>query len=56
MAAAAMTLSGGGEYAIHGTNDPRSIGGFVSYGCIRMYKTRTCSISITASAGERLWL
>jgi lipoprotein-anchoring transpeptidase ErfK/SrfK len=37
MGAAAMTLSGGGEYAIHGTNDPRSIGGLVSYGCIRMY-------------------
>jgi lipoprotein-anchoring transpeptidase ErfK/SrfK len=30
-----MTLSGG-EYAIHGTNQPSSIGGFVSYGCIRM--------------------
>ena len=25
------------EYAIHGTNHPGSIGGFVSYGCIRMY-------------------
>ncbi len=36
MGAAALTLSGG-EYAIHGTNDPSSIGGFVSYGCIRMY-------------------
>ena len=36
MGAAAMTLSGG-EYAIHGTNAPASIGGFVSYGCIRMY-------------------
>jgi len=36
MGAAAMTLSGG-DYAIHGTNNPRSIGGFVSYGCIRMY-------------------
>src|SRR3954454_120451 len=33
MGAAAMTLSGG-EYAIHGTNQPSSIGGFVSYGCI----------------------
>ena len=32
---AAMTLAGG-EYAIHGTNRPGSIGGFVSYGCIRM--------------------
>jgi lipoprotein-anchoring transpeptidase ErfK/SrfK len=37
MGAAALTLSGGGQYAIHGTNVPRSIGGFVSYGCIRMY-------------------
>ena len=36
MGVAAMTLSGG-DYAIHGTNNPRSIGGFVSYGCIRMY-------------------
>lgn len=37
MGAAALTLSGGGEYAIHGTNRPGSVGGFVSYGCIRMY-------------------
>jgi lipoprotein-anchoring transpeptidase ErfK/SrfK len=36
MGAAAMTLAGT-EYAIHGTNMPGSIGGFVSYGCIRMY-------------------
>ena len=26
-----------GEYAIHGTNKPSSIGTFASYGCIRMY-------------------
>jgi lipoprotein-anchoring transpeptidase ErfK/SrfK len=36
MGVAALTLAGG-EYAIHGTNTPRSIGGYVSYGCIRMY-------------------
>lgn len=36
MGVAAMTLAGGG-YAIHGTNTPGSIGGFVSHGCIRMY-------------------
>jgi lipoprotein-anchoring transpeptidase ErfK/SrfK len=36
MGVAAMTLNGG-EYAIHGTNMPGSVGGFVSYGCIRMY-------------------
>ena len=32
----ALTLSGG-EYAIHGTNRPESIGKFASYGCIRMH-------------------
>lgn len=37
MGVAAMTLSGGGQYAIHGTNQPNLIGGFVSHGCIRMY-------------------
>lgn len=36
MGVAAMTLAGG-EYAIHGTNRPASIGGYVSYGCVRMY-------------------
>lgn len=35
MGAAALTLTGG-DYAIHGTNQPGSIGRFVSYGCIRM--------------------
>jgi lipoprotein-anchoring transpeptidase ErfK/SrfK len=29
MGAAALMLSGGGEYAIHGTNNPGSVGGFV---------------------------
>jgi len=36
MGAAALTLRGG-EYAIHGTNRPESIGHYVSYGCIRMH-------------------
>jgi lipoprotein-anchoring transpeptidase ErfK/SrfK len=35
MGVAALTLHV--EYAIHGTNRPDSIGGFVSHGCIRMY-------------------
>ena len=38
MGEAALTLRGG-EYAIHGTNRPSSIGGFVSHGCIRMYNS-----------------
>ena len=32
---AALVMTGG-DYAIHGTNRPGSVGGFVSYGCIRM--------------------
>ena len=35
MGVAAMTLSGG-ELAIHGTNEPNSVGHFVPYGSIRM--------------------
>ena len=38
MGDAALTLRGG-EYAIHGTNHPELIGGFVSHGCIRMYNS-----------------
>lgn len=33
----AMELGPGGQYAIHGTNMPRSIGTYASYGCIRMH-------------------
>jgi len=33
----AALLIAGGEYAIHGTNRPETIGRFVSHGCIRMY-------------------
>src|ERR1700688_1269719 len=36
MGVAAMTLAGL-DYAIHGTNQPSSIGHFVSHGCIRMF-------------------
>ena len=36
MGVAAMTLSGG-EYSIHGTNEPNSIGRFSPPGCIRMF-------------------
>jgi lipoprotein-anchoring transpeptidase ErfK/SrfK len=50
MGAAAMTLAGG-EYAIHGTNVPRSIGGFVSYGCIRMYNEDVLDLYSRVSVG-----
>jgi lipoprotein-anchoring transpeptidase ErfK/SrfK len=50
MGAAAMTLSGG-EYAIHGTNVPGSIGGFVSYGCIRMHNRDVVDLYQRVSVG-----
>jgi lipoprotein-anchoring transpeptidase ErfK/SrfK len=53
MGAAALTLSGG-EYAIHGTNVPGSIGGFVSYGCIRMFNHDVVDLYERVSVGTRV--
>ncbi len=53
MGAAALTLSGG-EYAIHGTNVPGSVGGFVSYGCIRMYNSDIMDLYDRVSYGTRV--
>jgi lipoprotein-anchoring transpeptidase ErfK/SrfK len=50
MGVAAMTLAGG-EYAIHGTNQPGSIGHFVSYGCIRMYNADITDLYSRVSVG-----
>jgi lipoprotein-anchoring transpeptidase ErfK/SrfK len=50
MGVAAMTLAGT-EYAIHGTNMPGSIGGFVSYGCIRMYNQDIADLFDRVSVG-----
>jgi lipoprotein-anchoring transpeptidase ErfK/SrfK len=50
MGAAAMVLTGG-EYAIHGTNRPNSVGGFVSYGCIRMYNADILALYQRVSVG-----
>jgi lipoprotein-anchoring transpeptidase ErfK/SrfK len=53
MGAAAMTLSGG-EYAIHGTNAPGTIGGFVSHGCIRMYNEDIVDLYSRVGVGTRV--
>ena len=50
MGVAAMTLAGG-EYAIHGTNMPGSVGGFVSYGCIRMLNSDIADLYSRVSVG-----
>jgi len=41
----------GGEYAIHGTNRPGSIGGFVSYGRIRMHNQDVADLFARVSVG-----
>jgi lipoprotein-anchoring transpeptidase ErfK/SrfK len=53
MGVAAMSLAGG-EYAIHGTNQPGSIGHFVSYGCIRMYNEDIRDLYDRVSVGTRV--
>lgn len=54
MGVAAMTLSGGGQYAIHGTNNPGSVGRFVSHGCIRMYNNDVMDLYRRVSYGTRV--
>jgi len=53
MGVAAMTLAGG-EYAIHGTNVPGSVGGYVSYGCIRMLNADISDLFDRVSVGTRV--
>ena len=55
MGVAALVLTGG-DYAIHGTNRPQSVGGFVSYGCIRMYNADiTRLFREVTSAPRSMW-
>ncbi|MEO0329712.1 MAG: L,D-transpeptidase [Pseudomonadota bacterium] len=54
MGAAALLISGNGYYAIHGTNRPRSIGGYVSYGCIRMHNKDILDLYQRARIGTRV--
>jgi lipoprotein-anchoring transpeptidase ErfK/SrfK len=53
MGAAALVL-GTDQYAIHGTNAPSSVGGFVSYGCIRMHNRDILDLYERVSVGTRV--
>ena len=53
MGVAAMTLAGT-EYAIHGTNNPGSVGGFVSHGCVRMYNEDITDLFKRVSHGSEV--
>lgn len=55
MGAAAMTLAGG-EYAIHGTNRPASVGTYASYGCIRMYNQDVVDLYERVSVGTQVYV
>ncbi len=54
MGAAALLISGSGQYAIHGTNRPGSIGGYVSYGCIRMHNKDVLDLYSRVRIGTRV--
>jgi lipoprotein-anchoring transpeptidase ErfK/SrfK len=53
MGARALTLSGG-EYAIHGTNRPETIGTYASYGCIRMFNQDIIDLFGRVSVGTQV--
>jgi lipoprotein-anchoring transpeptidase ErfK/SrfK len=53
MGAAALVLVDN-ELAIHGTNNPRSIGGFVSAGCIRMHNNDVMDLFGRVHVGTRV--
>jgi lipoprotein-anchoring transpeptidase ErfK/SrfK len=53
MGAAAMTLSVD-QYAIHGTNNPSSIGTFASFGCIRMHNRDVLDLYKRVKVGTKV--
>ena len=53
LGARAMYL-GGTIYRIHGTNAPGSVGGFVSYGCIRMLNIEVSELYENVSIGTKV--
>ena len=53
MGAAVLGLDRG-NYAIHGTNNPGSVGGFVSHGCIRMYNEDILDLYARARIGTEV--
>jgi len=53
MGAAALVLADN-ELAIHGTNNPASVGGFVSWGCIRMHNSDIMDLYDRVSVGTRV--
>lgn len=51
LGAAALALGPGGEYAIHGTNAPDSIGTFASWGCFRMMNADVLDLYARVAVG-----
>ena len=55
MGVAALIMTGN-DTAIHGTNRPGSVGGFVSYGCIRMYNRDIARLFAEVSVGTPVYV
>ncbi len=54
MGARAIGLGPGGEYAIHGTNLPGSVGMAASYGCFRMHNSDVIDLYARVRIGTRV--
>jgi len=44
------------HYGIHGTNNPSSIGGYVSHGCIRMYNQDVLGLATLLPIGTPVFI
>ncbi len=55
MGVAALIMTGN-DTAIHGTNRPNSVGGYVSYGCIRMYNRDIARLFGEVSVGTPVYV
>lgn len=44
------------HYGIHGTNNPGSIGGYVSHGCIRMHNHHVMELAAMVAVGTPVYI
>ncbi len=49
-----LSIGGGSKYGIHGTNNPASVGGHVSSGCVRMYNQDVEELFRTVPIGTQV--
>jgi lipoprotein-anchoring transpeptidase ErfK/SrfK len=51
-----LSIGGGYNYGIHGTNNESSIGSYASGGCIRMYNSDVAKVYSSVPKGSEVWI